>query len=63
MKKLLSKKDEDELFNQTIDILMQKKCTLGDFDKLSAKAHEFCNNNALLGESVTTNYIDIVHQN
>lgn len=61
-KKILSNLDESKLFNTICELLIQKRCTLRDFEALSERIHEFYKNNATLGESIIAIDKNIAHQ-
>jgi ABC-type uncharacterized transport system fused permease/ATPase subunit len=48
MKKLLSESDYFNLTNDVIDLLVSKKCTFADFEKVSEKVHQFYKSNAVV---------------
>lgn len=52
MKKLLNDGDQKEVQERIIDLLVEKKCTLADFERVSEKVHQFYKDNAVV--NVTT---------
>ncbi|QHM64141.1 hypothetical protein C7M47_03106 [Lactiplantibacillus plantarum] len=54
MKKILSQRDKNQLEEEVLAILVNKKCTLADFEEVTAKVHQIYKDNAVLEMTSST---------